>query len=102
MLDKLCLRDIHTAKFRIYFLKKGCNLLSTNYINQLEKLEYITTCQHTNYISLKELINYGYIGNNSKEKIYVSPTNSNTEWCNEYLFDCNNIDKERLLKIIYE
>jgi hypothetical protein len=46
----------------------------------------------------KELIKYGYIGN--KEKLYVSPTNKSTEWCNKYLFDYNNVDKERLLQLI--
>ena len=46
----------------------------------------------------KELIYNGYIGN--KLNLYVSPTNENTEWCNKYLFDYDNIDKERLLQII--
>lgn len=46
----------------------------------------------------KELIEHGYIG--SKQKLYLSPTNKNTEWCNKYLFDYDNIDKERLLQII--
>jgi len=46
----------------------------------------------------KELIDNGYIGN--KLNLYVSPTNDNTEWCNKYLFDYDNIDKERLLQII--
>jgi hypothetical protein len=30
----------------------------------------------------------------------VSATNENTEWCNEYLFDYNNVDKGRLLQIV--
>jgi len=38
--------------------------------------------------------------NCKKEKLYVSPTNENTEWCNEYLFDYNNVDKDRLLQIV--
>ena len=46
----------------------------------------------------KELIDNGYIGN--KLNLYVSPTNENTEWCNKYLFEYDNIDKERLLQII--
>ena len=47
------------------------------------------------------LIVNGYIGKGTKkEKLYVSQTNENTEWCNAYLFDYNNVDKERLLKII--
>ena len=48
----------------------------------------------------KELIEHGYIGKHCKEHLYVSPTNKNTEWCNQYLFDYDNIDKERLLQII--
>lgn len=47
-----------------------------------------------------ELIVHGHIGKTGKTMLYVSPTNKNTEWCNEYLFDYDNIDKERLLKII--
>jgi len=48
----------------------------------------------------KELIDNGFIGNDCKEHLYVSPTNENTEWCNKYLFDYDNVDKERLLQII--
>ena len=48
----------------------------------------------------KELIINGYIGKDCKEHLYVSPTNTNTEWCNKYLFDYDNVDKERLLKLI--
>lgn len=47
-----------------------------------------------------ELIVHGHIGKTGKTMLYVSPTNKNTEWCNTYLFDYDNIDKERLLKII--
>ncbi len=47
-----------------------------------------------------ELISHGHIGKNAKEKLYVSPTNKNTEWCNPYLFTYDNVDKERLLQII--
>jgi hypothetical protein len=50
----------------------------------------------------KELIEHVYIGKNCKEHLYVSPTNLNTEWCNKYLFDYDNVDKEHLLKIINE
>ena len=48
----------------------------------------------------KELIDNGFIGNDCKEHLYVSPTNENTEWCNKYLFHYDNVDKERLLQII--
>ena len=47
------------------------------------------------------LLENGYIGKDcKKEKLYVSPTNTNTKWCNEYLFDYNNVDKERLLNLL--
>jgi len=47
-----------------------------------------------------ELIIHGYIGKDGKEKLYVSPTNKNTEWCNKYLFNYENIEKDKLLEII--
>jgi hypothetical protein len=48
----------------------------------------------------KELISRGFIGENGKEKLYVSPTNKNTEWCNDYLFNYEEINKDKLLEII--
>lgn len=48
----------------------------------------------------EELILHDHVGDNSKTMLYVSPTNNNTSWANKYLFDYENIDKERLLKII--
>jgi len=49
----------------------------------------------------KVMIENGYAGIDCKRyKLYVSPTNDNTDWCNDYLFDYNNIDKERLLKLL--
>lgn len=61
---------------------------------------YWLNCKNKKFyvIPEKELIENGYIG--KKQKLYVSPTNENTEWCNKYLFDYENIDKERLLQII--
>ena len=64
---------------------------------------YWLNCKNGKFyvIPEEELIKNGHIGKDcKKEKLYVSPTNSNTEWCDEYLFDYNNIDKERLTKII--
>lgn len=60
---------------------------------------YWLNCKNNKFyvIPEKELIEHGYIGN--KLKLYVSPTNENTEWCNKYLFDYDNIDKKRLLQI---
>ena len=64
---------------------------------------YWLNCKNGKFYVIPEdalLIN-GHIGKEcKKEKLYVSPTNENTEWCNEYLFDYNNVDKERLLKLI--
>jgi hypothetical protein len=63
---------------------------------------YWLNCKNGKFyvIPEKELICNGYIGNNCKQTLYVSPTNLNTEWCNKYLFEYDNIDKERLLKIV--
>jgi len=61
---------------------------------------YWLNCKNGKFyvIPEKELIDNGFIGN--KLKLYVSPTNENTEWCNKYLFHYDNVDKERLLQII--
>jgi hypothetical protein len=61
---------------------------------------YWLNCKNGKFyvIPEKELIDNGYIG--KKHKLYVSATNTNTEWCNKYLFDYDNVDKERLLQLI--
>jgi hypothetical protein len=61
---------------------------------------YWLNCKNGKFyvITEKELIDNGYIG--KKRHLYVSPTNTNTEWCNKYLFDYDNVDKERLLQLI--
>ena len=46
-----------------------------------------------------ELISHGYTGKDGKQQLYVSPTNKNTEWCNKYLFNYENIEKDKLLEI---
>ena len=64
---------------------------------------YWLNCKNGKFYVIPEdaLFVNGYIGKDcKKEKLYVSPTNTNTEWCDEYLFDYNNVDKERLIKII--
>jgi len=64
---------------------------------------YWLNCKNNLFYVIPEdaLIVNGYVGKDTKkEKLYVSQTNENTEWCNAYLFDYNNVDKERLLKII--
>jgi hypothetical protein len=64
---------------------------------------YWLNCKNGKFYVIPEdaLLENGHIGKEcKKEKLYVSPTNSNTEWCDEYLFDYNNVDKERLTKII--
>ena len=64
---------------------------------------YWLHCKNRKFYVIPEsiLIEKGFIGKNcKKQKLYVSPTNTNTAWCNKYLFDYDNIDKERLIKII--
>ena len=64
---------------------------------------YWLNCKNGKFYVIPEdvLIENEYIGKNSKkEKIYLSPTNQNTSWANYYLFDYDNVDKERLMKIL--
>jgi hypothetical protein len=64
---------------------------------------YWLHCKNRKFYVIPEslLIEKGFVGKNCvKQKLYVSPTNTNTAWCNKYLFDYDNIDKERLIKII--
>ena len=46
------------------------------------------------------LIEKGFIGDNCKEHLYISPTNINTKWTDEYVFNYDNIDKERLIELL--
>ena len=46
------------------------------------------------------LIEKGFIGDNCKEHLYISPTNIRTKWTDEYLFNYDNIDKEDLLQLL--
>jgi hypothetical protein len=43
------------------------------------------------------LIEKGFIGTMCRQHLYISPTNKNTKWTNDYLFDYDSVDKERLL-----
>ena len=64
---------------------------------------YWLNCKNSKFYVIPEdaLIENKCIGKGcKKEKLYISLTNKNTEWCNKYMFDYNNIDKERLLNII--
>lgn len=64
---------------------------------------YWLNCKNGKFYVIPEeaLLVNGHIGKDcKKEKLYVSLTNENTEWCNEYLFDYNNVDKDRLLQIV--
>ena len=64
---------------------------------------YWLNCKNGKFYVIPEdaLFVNGYIGKDcKKQKLYVSQTNENTEWCNAYLFDYNHVDKEKLLKII--
>jgi Zn-dependent metalloprotease len=63
---------------------------------------YWLNCKNGKFyvIPEEELIVHGYIGKDCKEKLYLSQTNANTEWCNKYLFNYENIEKDKLLEII--
>lgn len=45
------------------------------------------------------LIEKGFIGETCKQHLYISPTNRNTKWTDNYLFNYDDIDKERLLEL---
>ena len=64
---------------------------------------YWLNCKNGKFYVIPEdaLLENDYIGKEcKKEKLYVSSTNQNTEWCNKYLFDYNNVDKEKLLNLV--
>ena len=64
---------------------------------------YWLNCKNNKFYVIPEsvLIEKGLVGKNSKKQhLYVSPTNKNTEWCNAYLFDYDDLDKDHLLQII--
>jgi hypothetical protein len=61
---------------------------------------YWLNCSDKKYfyvIPENELIQHGYINNEKKKILFkTNPISINNLWYNEYLFDYNNIDKERL------
>ena len=64
---------------------------------------YWLNCKNNLFYVIPEhvLIKRGFVGIDCiTKKLYVSTTNVNTSWCNDYLFDYENIDKEKLLNII--
>lgn len=64
---------------------------------------YWLNCKNGKFYVIPEndLIENEFVGKGCKKiHLYVSPTNVNTSWCNKYLFDYNNIDKERLLNLL--
>ncbi len=46
------------------------------------------------------LIEKGFIGTMCRQHLYISPTNKNTKWTDDYLFNYDDIDKERLLQLL--
>lgn len=63
---------------------------------------YWLHCKNGKFYVIPEdiLFENGYLGKDGKTKLYLSTTNQNTNWANEYLFDYDNVDKDRLLKIL--
>jgi hypothetical protein len=62
---------------------------------------YWLNCKNTSLfyvIPEKILIEKGFIGEGyCRQHIYISPTNKNTEWTKDYLFDYHDLDKARLI-----
>lgn len=65
---------------------------------------YWLNCKNTSLfyvIPEKILVENGFIGDGyCRQHLYVSSTNKNTAWCNNYLFDYNNLDKDRFLQLM--
>ena len=64
---------------------------------------YFLHCKNTTrfyVIPESILIEKRFIGDNCKQHLYISPTNINTKWSDNYLFNYDNIDKERLLQLL--
>ncbi len=64
---------------------------------------YWLNCKNGKFYVIPEkvLFENGYLGKECiRMKLYLSATNQNTNWSNEYLFDYENVDEERLLKIV--
>jgi hypothetical protein len=62
---------------------------------------YWLNCKNGKFYVIPEdvLFENGYMGC-GKMRLYLSPTNLNTNWAKEYLFDYNNMDKDKLLEIV--
>jgi len=63
---------------------------------------YWLHCKNGTFYVIPEdiLFENGYLGKDGKMKLFLSTTNQNTKWANEYLFDYNNVDKDRLIKMV--
>jgi hypothetical protein len=70
---------------------------------------YWLNCKNGKFYVIPEsiLIEKGFVSDNCdnncdnkcKQHLYVSPTNNNTKWANDYLFDYDNLDKDQLLQL---
>jgi hypothetical protein len=66
---------------------------------------YWLNCKNGKFYIIPEsiLIEKGFVGDNCdnkcKQRLYVSPTNNNTQWANDYLFDYDNFNKEKLIQL---
>jgi hypothetical protein len=91
--------SFHLSKFKC--VENGKHVLQ-NY-QEGDNALYWLNCKNNKFYVIPEsvLIEKGLVGKNSKKQhLYVSPTNKNTEWCNAYLFDYDDLDKDHLLQII--
>ena len=64
---------------------------------------YWLNCHNGSFYVIPEdvLLKNGYIGEGcGRSKLYLSLTNSHTEWANNYLFNYDDLDEERFLKIV--
>jgi hypothetical protein len=64
---------------------------------------YWLNCKNGYFYVIPEdvLIEKGYVGKDTtKAHLYVSQTNQNTEWCDNYLFNYDKLDVDGLLEIL--
>lgn len=94
-------KNLLSHRFGLY--KYGPNKTKINY--QLGDNDfYWLNCKNNSFYIIPEniLYNFGYIGPNEnlKQFLGISNTNNKNFWANEYLFNYENIDKEKILKLI--
>lgn len=100
----ICKNNLNSYSFNL--IKYDCRINGKCKYKSYEEGDndlYWLNCKNGKFYVIPEDVLFvnGYIGKDcKKEHLYVSPTNENTDWSTDYMFDYNNVDKERLMKLI--